>query len=102
MDVTDAAHIVIADVHQSYPELSYPQAIKHVRETISDAEINDDDEATAPAYHVVLRASVAELVLAVATLEQLRLDRGDVLEVDGHVTINGEEPFEWLHEMLRG
>lgn len=102
MDLTDATHIVIADVHMSFPELSYPQAIAYVRQTVVDAEINDDDTETAPAYHMVLQASVASLVLAIATLEELTLDSGDVHEdvTSGHVTINGTDPFQYLHELL--
>ncbi len=104
MDLIDAAHIVIADVHASFPELSYPQAISYVRQTVVDAEVNDDDTETAPAYHMVLQASVASLVLAIATLEELTLDQGDVHEdtTTGHVTIDGRDPFEWLHDLLIG
>lgn len=95
MPLNEAIAIVVRDVHASYPHLSRSLAIKHALDTTSEAELNWDDP-TAPAYQAIHAASTASLVLAVAKLGNIQLDRGDVLEIDGEATIDGMEPFEWM------
>lgn len=95
MNLNLAIQMVVSDVRRSYPHLSRPLAIKHALDTTSERELNWDDP-TAPAYQAIHAASTAQLVLAVAHLGNIQLDRGDVLEVDGVATIDGLEPLTWL------
>jgi hypothetical protein len=95
MELTAAIVIVAQDVRESFPELSRPLAIKHALETTAEHSLNQDDPSFT-AYKALHQASTAEVILAMAHLECLTLDRGDVLEVDGVATIDGMNVFEWL------
>ena len=95
MELNLAIQIVVRDVHASYPHLSRPLAIKHALDTTNERDLNLEDP-TAPAYQAIHAASTASLVLAVAKLGNIQLDRGDVLEIDGEATIYGLEPFTWM------
>lgn len=99
MDLATALRTVHLDVQQSYPRLTLPLAIKLAREVTRTVGLNPDDEPTYTAYKVVMVASVAEIVLAIAKIYSLALDHGDALEIDGEPTIDGQEPFTWLDEM---
>ncbi len=95
----DAVHTVIKDTQDSYPEMSFPQAISHALKTVNVVELDMDDE-TGPAYELVLTTSPAALLVEVARQEDTTLDPSDVVEVDGVVTIDGMDAFEWLHLVI--
>lgn len=97
MDLATAIRTVETDIRQSYPTLSLPLAIKLAREVTSTVGLNPDDEPTYTAYRVLMAASEAEVILALAKLLELTLDHGDVWEsTDGYATIDGMDPYEWL------
>lgn len=99
LGLDDAVQAVILDVHHSYPELSFPQALKHALGTVN-ADTLDHDSDNAPAYALVLASSTIELVRTVAALEEISLDSEDIVELDGAVTIDGMDAFQWLSYLL--
>jgi hypothetical protein len=100
MNLLSAIELTVQDVRQSYPHLSRPLAIAHVINTVSVAELDWENGITAPAYKGVLEASTAQLVLGIARLSNIALERGDVVEIDGQATIDSMDPYEWLDALL--
>lgn len=95
----NAVFDVIKDVQMSWPELSFPQAIKYTLDTVN-ADTLDHNSDNAPAYALVLASSTIELVKTVAALEEISLDSQDIVELDGAVTIDGMDAFQWLSYLL--
>lgn len=54
MDTQTATSIVANDVRESYPDMSDDQAIEFVRNTVTLAELVDDDELD-DAYRTILK-----------------------------------------------
>lgn len=100
LGLDDAVQAVILDVQRYRPTLSFPQAIKYIRDYGSTSILDWVSANDKPAYELVLASSTIELVKTVAALEEISLDSQDIVELDGAVTIDGMDAFQWLSYLL--